>query len=468
MNENNISTKLKRIEENISNLKSLLGVKEEGQIEDIEKILNPETGLVITKRDENGNAVEATLKSYGDAGYPEKLMLTGSFFDKCETLILDESIQSPPKEFFSGCDKIKTLIIKNPNFRNTPTAFMNNAYYSGSCLNGMANLERIDGPIKNLYMSMFSLNKNLKYIDWSTVPSHIPAGAFDGCTSLEMTEWPSQVTSINDYYASGSGGRVFSGCAAFSFDEIPENVVLKKQSTSSFYYTANIFNGCKNIRITKIPSSWKCLGRNFFKGCKNIKITDFSNITHLGEYAFSGSGIENFSFGPNFTSWEGGVLSDCESLTNVDFSNYPLKSIPSRTFSGCTNFKKVNFGNYAGTVTGDFTFENSGAISIMAPNVTSFGASFSSYSFFGGANAKLKAIWFGNSISDIKAYTFYKVTSLQKIYIDKPRSVVSTMSSYSSTWSNKTATNAKIICNDDPDFLTQEEFNAIDWETYTE
>ena len=37
MNENNISTKLKRIEENISNLRSLLGVKEDGQLEDIEK-----------------------------------------------------------------------------------------------------------------------------------------------------------------------------------------------------------------------------------------------------------------------------------------------------------------------------------------------------------------------------------------------------------------------------------------------
>ena len=87
------------------------------------------------------------------------------------------------------------------------------------------------------------------------MPSHIPAGAFDGCTSLEMTEWPSQVTSINNYYASGSGARVFNGCAAFSFDEIPENVVLKNQSTSSYYQTANMFNGCSNIRITKIPSS---------------------------------------------------------------------------------------------------------------------------------------------------------------------------------------------------------------------
>ena len=52
------------------------------------------------------------------------------------------------KNSFSGCDKVKTLVIKNPNFYNTPTYFMNNAYYSGSCLNGMASLERIDGPIK--------------------------------------------------------------------------------------------------------------------------------------------------------------------------------------------------------------------------------------------------------------------------------------------------------------------------------
>ena len=59
----------------------------------------------------------------------------------------------------------------------------------------------------------------------------------------------------------------------------------------------------------------------------------------------------------------------------------------------------------------------------------------------------------------------------KKIYIDLPRATVEAMQYYDTKWSGdkaNTKTNAQIICNDDENWLTQEEFDAIDWSTYTE
>ena len=85
--------------------------------------------------------------------------------------------------------------------------------------------------------------------------------------------------------------------------------------------------------------------------------------------------------------------------------------------------------------------------------------------------ASIKALWIGSSVTEIKQNAFYYGVSLQKIYIDLPRATVEAMSYYDAKWSGTTAntqTNAQIICNDDEDWLTQEEFDAIDWATYTE
>ena len=85
--------------------------------------------------------------------------------------------------------------------------------------------------------------------------------------------------------------------------------------------------------------------------------------------------------------------------------------------------------------------------------------------------ASTKALWIGSSITEIKQYAFYYGVSLQKIYIDLPRATVEAMPYYEIKWSGDTAstkTNAQIICNDDEDWITQEEFDATDWSTYAE
>jgi hypothetical protein len=63
---------------------------------------------------------------------------------------------------------------------------------------------------------------------------------------------------------------------------------------------------------------------------------------------------------------------------------------------------------------------------------------------------------------------FYNCTNLQKIFINLPRATVETFFGYKTFFTANSNTTVSIICNDDADFITQEEFDAIDWSTYTE
>ncbi len=253
MNENNISVKLKRIEENISNLKSLLGVKENGQLEDMEKILNPEAGLAITKRDENGNAIEAELRP----GYTfEKLGITGALFENFETLTFTEEISSIPKNLLSGSTNIKKIIIKNPNFNNDFISIVNNSVITGSVLGQANGLEEIEGNINSVWRNTFSgCTSTIRKITLGPKVTSLYGEAFQNCKVLEMDTFPSQVREIGGYFASGGGGGTFYGCESISFSEIPENVSLKSQSSKSTYTTQNMFRNCKNITLSKIPAS---------------------------------------------------------------------------------------------------------------------------------------------------------------------------------------------------------------------
>ena len=79
----------------------------------------------------------------------------------------------------------------------------------------------------------------------------------------------------------------------------------------------------------------------------------------------------------------------------------------------------------------------------------------------------LKALWLGSQIPDSgfdnNTFSNNKKT-LTTIFIDLPRTTIETYTYYSVKWG---ATNATIICIDDEGFMTKEEFDAIDWATYT-
>lgn len=139
--------------------------------------------------------------------------------------------------------------------------------------------------------------------------------------------------------------------------------------------------------------------------------------------------------------------------------NDELIEIYANAFKGWEGLKKVNLKN-AGWIA-QYAFGN-------MPNLASVIASnlyFGVINMFGG-DTNLKALWLGARFQDITGATtsMFGDCSLKKIYIDLPRATVEGIGGYNAKWG---ASSATIICNDDEGFMTQDEFDAIDWSTYT-
>lgn len=87
----------------------------------------------------------------------------------------------------------------------------------------------------------------------------------------------------------------------------------------------------------------------------------------------------------------------------------------------------------------------------------------------------LKAIWIGSNVTNagLPQYAFNMGNNkyVPKVFIDLPRSTIESFTYYQQgfCYSNEPeVARDRIICNDDEGWLTQDEFDAIDWATYTE
>ena len=103
---------------------------------------------------------------------------------------------------------------------------------------------------------------------------------------------------------------------------------------------------------------------------------------------------------------------------------------------------------------------------LSMPKITGLRANAKQYATF---SSGLIAVWIGSSVTEygITNYVFYNSINIKKMFIDLPRQTVEAMPNYSTAFSSGSLTTDVIICNDDSDFMTCEEFDAIDWSTYT-
>ena len=184
-----------------------------------------------------------------------------------------------------------------------------------------------------------------------------------------------------------------------------------------------------------------------------ITVVGFTNIPNWAFYV-------NSSY-PSLMSW---YLTDVvlpEDLTNIgenafmnnialSIKRFPdtLTWIQQRAFQNCkkmVQFSGKGLSRIDGSATGNPVFLNCTA---------------------------LRAIWVGSNFAKTQnfqtTYAFYK-TGLVYIFIDSRRAEVEAASGYNVRWCGTSdyGKNVNVICNDDANFMTQDEFDAIDWSTYT-
>lgn len=322
-----------------------------------------------------------------------------------------------PKSTTSGFGAfIKKLILPSTFVRLYENAFENYSRLEE------VNLENVE----QFYNGVFKGCTSLKSIilpegmnvgtGFSRNPNKLQHSMFNGCSSLEHVGIPSNIIGI--------GYACFSGCSNLIMDELPESITEIGPGylpSGGYSDSGYVFSNCRNITFSKLPDSLTSMtGPGNFSGCTKITISTLpDSITNLAGYTFSG----------------------CKSITTFNTNN--VQKIANNEFSSCT-----------------------GLVSVVMPKLIQNNASSQSYSVFQDCTA-LKAAWIGNSVTKLTSYTFRNCPALQKIYIDLPRATASTLTGYAKGYTYDVNNSAKVIYNDDAGFITQAEFEAIDWSTYT-
>lgn len=195
------------------------------------------------------------------------------------------------------------------------------------------------------------------------------------------------------------------------------------KSIGKYGFSSNITMYC-----TKLPKSLKTIGNYAFEYCQNLYLEELPNLDSIGDNAFK------YCYGLR-------IKKIPDTITEI------LNS----TFYACTGLKQISM-----------------------KNVTSIGGSLPMYGAFFSCKS-LVAMWIGSAITSdgIGKCALGGCSSLKKLYIDLPRATVEEFTNYDVCFSyvatiEQSVTPDKIICNDDEGFITKEEFDAIDWSTYTE
>lgn len=152
----------------------------------------------------------------------------------------------------------------------------------------------------------------------------IPAGMFEGMTTLTNVTVPASVKTVGSRAFAGSGVQhvalpgvtslgvsSFDGCAAL------QSVVLAEGLDAIPGYS---FYGCRALQSMDIPKSVRSIGDHAFDGCVELRrITGAKGVTSVGDYAFSGCvQLEPFTFDGDVVYGDH-VFKSCSWLDHVLF-----------------------------------------------------------------------------------------------------------------------------------------------------
>lgn len=137
-------------------------------------------------------------------------------------------------------------------------------------------------------------------------------------TNVSQVSIPASVTELQ-YYA-------FLGCYNLNKVILPENNKLEVIDRSAF--------GSTQITEINLPSIKK-IGDNAFDSCSGLESVTLGNqLTTIGEWAFSYTGIRKIDIPDSVTSIEAGAFYFCDQLTEVNVGNQ-LAYIAESAFSNC-------------------------------------------------------------------------------------------------------------------------------------
>lgn len=213
------------------------------------------------------------------------------------SIMFDKShaIESIGKYAFSGCKKLKNIIIPQ--------------------------------HVSSLEEEAFRACESLKVIDIPQRVEKIEQYAFSDCISLEKVVIPQKVGVLDDC--------VFQRCANIREVELPENITSINR---------HAFSKCEKLEEITIPDSVKIIGSRAFEKCSSLEsIIVPDSVVSFSASIFAGCTNLKKVVLPNTIEELGyGVFYGCKKLDDVNMP-ISLKSIDSQVFHGCLGLTKLVF-----------------------------------------------------------------------------------------------------------------------------
>ena len=304
-----------------------------------------------------------------------------------KTVVIPEGVTSIASGAFSGC-----LVLQKVTFPSTLKEIKRSAFYQ--CVE----------------LTSVELPAGLEILD---------CYAFSECTALRRVTLPVNFTIGNDGDIPHNGP--FEGCTSLT------NVIFPKGITRIPNW---LFYNCPGLRTITIPDTVTSIGGRAFSQCEKLRTVNLpdSLVTIEGDYAFAESpALTEITLPKNLETVGERAFADCANLQKVVFPE-GLKAIYTGAFANCTALTSITLPSTL-TEMNALAFCYCTALqqvyipaSLTKINMV-IGPTSNFYGPFEGCSA-LKTVTFGEGITRIPNWLFYKCSGLETIEIPETVTVI--------------------------------------------
>lgn len=287
--------------------------------------------------------------------------------------------------------------------------------FAGSHLHNV----KLEGNIEKIERYAFSACRNLKTVVFGSNVLSIGHGAFDSCRQIREINIPDNVKTLGDGAFRGTND-VQSIVIGSGIEEIPTSAF--ESSTSSvanptITIGSNVttigdwaFSSAK-IRSITIPASVTTIGNNAFLNCQQLTSIVIPNtVKSLDTACFKGCKLlAEVTLSNQLTEIPGSAFQNCAALTSIAIPN-SVKTIGKYAFANCKKLETINFGTGLTSI-GDNAFEYCEKLTSMTipDGVEELG-----HNLFKGCST-LKTVVLPTSIHKISGYTFVECAALESV-----------------------------------------------------
>ncbi len=258
---------------------------------------------------------------------------------RCGALTIDGElvVDFSPEQFsineisagtFQGCTSLKTVTLPYSVKTIGKGAF-----------SGCTNLTEVKAKgVTKVGDNAFANCDNLTKVDLSSANAtrgsdseaiHIGTSAFSGCTKLGEIILPAKIAHIGSYafdntlwFNNLADGPVYLGAILYTYKgEMPENTTITvKDGTTMICERA--FDSKYNLTAISLPHT----------------------ISHIGNYAFSYSGLKSFEIPASLDTISVGLLSNCMNLKNLTIPS-SVEFVSRNAFANCGSLESIHIAD---------------------------------------------------------------------------------------------------------------------------